>query len=95
MICEEKEKKQSTHNCRGAAERGTWLLTSVLCRTFNTGAPWNVPAGHGSANIEKVIAKYEKEAFEEQAKKLEQVKENKVPAEQPYTPPAGGKMQLM
>ncbi|KAK4540824.1 hypothetical protein LTR36_008901 [Oleoguttula mirabilis] len=53
---------------------------------FNTGAPWNVPAGHGSANIDKVIAKYEQEAFAENDRKLQQLRENKVPAEQPFEP---------
>lgn len=52
-------------------------------RQFNHGSPWNVGAGHGSINLEKVIEKYEKEAQEEQTKRLQQVRENKVPAEQP------------
>lgn len=52
-------------------------------RIFNTGAPWNVPAGHGSANIESVVAKYEKEAFEENEKKLQQLREGKIRREQP------------
>jgi len=53
-----------------------------------------VPAGHGYANIDKVIAKYEQEAFEENERKLQQLRENKVPCEQPFdplvkAPPAG------
>lgn len=55
-----------------------------LYRQFNVGAPWNVPAGHGSANIDAVIAKYEKEAYEENERKLKQLRENKVPCEQPF-----------
>jgi hypothetical protein len=42
-----------------------------------------VPAGHGSANIDALIAKYEKESYEENEKKLQQVRDNKVPVEQP------------
>jgi hypothetical protein len=45
-----------------------------------------VPAGHGSVNIDEVIAKYQKEAHEEQEKRLQQLKENKVPVEQPFEP---------
>ncbi|CAK4032039.1 Hypothetical predicted protein [Lecanosticta acicola] len=51
---------------------------------FNAGSPWNVPAGHGSADLSELIAKYEKEAYAENEKKLQQLKENKIPAEQPY-----------
>ncbi|EMC93245.1 hypothetical protein BAUCODRAFT_125121 [Baudoinia panamericana UAMH 10762] len=49
---------------------------------LNTGAPWNVPAGH-YANMDTVIAKYEKESFEAQERKLQQIRENNVPCEQP------------
>ena len=58
----------------------------LLRRQFNHGSPWNVPAGQGSANIDKVIAKYEQEAFSENEKKVQQLKENNVPAEQPFEP---------
>jgi len=47
-------------------------------------SPWNVVAGHGTANIDALVAKYQKEAYEDNEKKLQQVKENKVPYEQPY-----------
>ncbi|CZT17296.1 related to NADH-ubiquinone oxidoreductase 17.8 kDa subunit [Ramularia collo-cygni] len=50
---------------------------------FNHGSPWNVPAGQGSANLDVLIAKYEKEAFAAQEEKLQQLRENRVPAEQP------------
>ena len=55
-------------------------------RSFNTGSPWNVPAGHGNINLDEVIAKYEKEAYEEQEKRLQQLKENNVPVEKPVRP---------
>lgn len=53
---------------------------------FNTGSPWNVPAGHGGANIDHLIAKYEKEAFEQNERKHQEIKENRVPREQPVKP---------
>ena len=34
-------------------------------------------------NIDRAIEKYEKEAFEAQEKKLQQMRDNKIPAEQP------------
>lgn len=43
-----------------------------------------MPAGHGSANLDNLIAKYEKEAYEENAKKLQQLKDNNVPVEKPF-----------
>ncbi|KAF1346884.1 hypothetical protein BDV97DRAFT_299932 [Delphinella strobiligena] len=51
---------------------------------LNTGAPWNVPAG-SRANVDHAIAKYEKENFAENEKKLQQLRDNDVPAEKPYT----------
>jgi hypothetical protein len=60
------------------------LLTLRLSRQFDTGSPWNVSAGQGSINIDKVIEKYQKEADEVQEKKLQQIRENKVPVEQPH-----------
>ena len=61
-------------------------MADYSCRQFNTGSPWNVPAGHGRVNIDEVINKYEKEAYEEQEKKLQQLKENNVPREKPVEP---------
>jgi hypothetical protein len=55
-------------------------------RIFNTGSPWNVPAGQGGANIDHLIAKYEKEAFEQNERKHQEIKENRVPREQPLKP---------
>ncbi|KAF7189813.1 NADH-ubiquinone oxidoreductase 17.8 kDa subunit, mitochondrial [Pseudocercospora fuligena] len=49
----------------------------------NASSPWNVRAGHGSADMSELIAKYEKEHAEIDALKLQQLKENKVPREQP------------
>ncbi|XTI95699.1 hypothetical protein V2W45_1182145, partial [Cenococcum geophilum] len=50
---------------------------------MNVGSPYNVPAG-SSVNLDKVIAKYEKEHYEDQAKKLKQLRDGTLPAEQPF-----------
>jgi len=43
-------------------------------RAFNTGSPFSVPAG-SVANIDKVIAHYEKKNYEEQASKVQAAKD--------------------
>lgn len=62
------------------------MLTSMCNRQLNGGSPWNVPAGSGYTNIDHVVEKYQKEANEAQERKLQQLRENKVPAEQPLEP---------
>ena len=37
-------------------------------------------------NLDKVIEKYQRENYEEHERKLQQLRENKVPVEQPYEP---------
>jgi hypothetical protein len=54
---------------------------------MNVGSPYNVPAG-STVNLDKVIAKYEKEHYEDQAKKLKQLLDGTLPAEQPAENPA-------
>lgn len=44
-----------------------------------------MPAGHGGANLDHLIAKYEKEAFEQNERKLQEVRENRVPREKPVS----------
>ncbi|KAL8723815.1 MAG: hypothetical protein Q9181_007175 [Wetmoreana brouardii] len=46
---------------------GLVWLTSSLFRVFNTGSPYNVPAGHG-ANLDELIAHYKKKNAEQDAK---------------------------
>jgi hypothetical protein len=41
---------------------------------FNVGSPYNVPAGSG-VNLEKLIAKYEKENYEAEEAKLQALKD--------------------
>ncbi len=36
------------------------MSTNFACRIFNTGSPYNVSAGQGGANLEKLVAHYEK-----------------------------------
>ena len=45
-----------------------------------------MPAGQGGANIDHLIAKYEKEAYEQNERRHQEIKENRVPREQPLTP---------
>ncbi|KAK5117653.1 hypothetical protein LTR62_005076 [Meristemomyces frigidus] len=65
------------------SQQGPRVVDLRFPEAFNIGSPWNVPAGQGGANIEHVIAKYRQEAYEENEKKLQQIRENNVPAEQP------------
>lgn len=58
-------------------------------RVINGGSPWNVPAGHGSANIDQVIAKYQKENYEANERKHKALQNNEIRSEKPYQPPAG------
>lgn len=51
-----------------------------------------MPAGHG-ANIDHAIAKYQKEAYEDQERKLKALRENNIPDEKPYQRPAGSLAQ--
>lgn len=60
------------------------MLTDHRNRQLNVGSPWNVPAGHGFANMDELIKKYETENFAENEKKLQQLRDNKVPVEQPF-----------
>ncbi len=47
------------------------------CRVFNTGSPYNVPAGHRARNIGELVAHYEKLNAEEEEKKLNDLEERK------------------
>lgn len=48
-----------------------------MTRTFNTGSPWNVPAGH-YANIDRLVEHYRKECFEDNERKLADLREGRV-----------------
>ena len=48
------------------------LIDAPRSRVFNTGSPYNVPAGH-SANLEEVIAHYTKLNKERQEAQLRKV----------------------
>lgn len=48
------------------------------CRVFNTGSPWNVPAGQGGANLDALIAHYKKKNAEHDEKVLKKLRENEL-----------------
>ncbi|KAF2806662.1 uncharacterized protein BDZ99DRAFT_500758 [Mytilinidion resinicola] len=52
----------------------------IFNRIFNVGSPYNVPAG-SSVNLDKLIAKYEKESYEAQEAKLQALKDGTLPVE--------------
>ena len=60
---------------------------------MNSGSPYNVPAGHGSANIDREIAKYQQEAYDENDRKLQALRDNNIKAEKPYQAPASNLAQ--
>ena len=49
---------------------------------MNQGSPWNVPAGH-SANLDAVIEHYKKKNYEENERKLQELRDGTLKAEQP------------
>ncbi|KAF2465032.1 uncharacterized protein BDR25DRAFT_306888 [Lindgomyces ingoldianus] len=49
---------------------------------FNVGSPYNVPAG-SQANISHAIEKYRKDAFEDNERKLQALREGTIKGEQP------------
>lgn len=58
---------------------------------MNQGSPFNVPAGQVN-NMEKVIEKYKKEAYEDNERKRQALRDNEIKSEQPwerYSDPAG------
>lgn len=44
-------------------------------RIFNTGSPYNVPAGQGGGNLTALIAYYEKKNAEHDAAKMKELRE--------------------
>ncbi|TKX25576.1 NADH-ubiquinone oxidoreductase-like protein 3 [Elsinoe australis] len=53
---------------------------------MNTGSPFNVPAGHGSGNIDAAIAKFEKQNYEENERKVQNLRDNNIRGEKPLQP---------
>jgi hypothetical protein len=50
---------------------------------MNVGSPYNVPAG-SQVNMDKVIEKYKKIAYEDNERKLEALRNNEIKSEQPF-----------
>jgi len=42
---------------------------------FHVGSPYNVSAGHGSANIDHLVSHYREKAFKDEEEKQQKVKE--------------------
>lgn len=51
--------------------------TLTNSRIFNTGSPYNVPAGQGGANLDALIAHYEKINADHDAAKRKEMEEGK------------------
>ncbi|KAF2705340.1 hypothetical protein K504DRAFT_537405 [Pleomassaria siparia CBS 279.74] len=65
----------------------TWQQEHIEMRfpeIMNVGSPFNVVAG-SQVNMDKVIEKYQKLAYEDNEKKLEALRTNTIKGEQPYT----------
>jgi len=43
-------------------------------RAINGGSPYNVPAGHGSANLEHLVTFYKDKFIKEEREKIEKLK---------------------
>jgi len=43
-------------------------------RAINGGSPYNVPAGHGSANLEHLVTFYKDKFIKEESEKIEKLK---------------------
>ncbi|KAI9819572.1 MAG: hypothetical protein M1827_007022 [Pycnora praestabilis] len=50
--------------------RGSGTVDLRFPEIFNTGCPYNVPAGHGGANLDRLIAHYEKKNAEAEEAKI-------------------------
>lgn len=61
-------------------EKGQWLTTR---RLLNVGSPYNVPAG-SQVQLDKVIEKYKKLAYEDNERKLEALRNDEIKGEQPF-----------
>ncbi|KAF2874892.1 hypothetical protein BDV95DRAFT_626492 [Massariosphaeria phaeospora] len=57
---------------------------------MNVGSPYNVVAGQ-QVNMDKVIAKFKKEAYEDNERKLEALRNNQIKSEQPFERYTGGR----
>ena len=55
-------------------EKSGTLICFLICRAINGGSPYNVPAGHGSANLEHLVAFYKEKFIKEETEKIEKLK---------------------
>ena len=82
MICERRG-YCAWMNALHTSEIRTSDPSLTAARIMNQGSPYNVPAGSQNS-MEKVIAKYRKEAAEDNERKLEASRNNTVVGEQPF-----------
>jgi hypothetical protein len=52
------------------SEKGTMHVDLRFPEIFNTGSPYNVPAGHRARNLEELVAHYEKKNADEDERRL-------------------------
>jgi len=57
------------------SSKGSSNVTMKFPEIFNTGSPFNVPAGQGGANLDKLVAHYEKVNADEEARKVKALAE--------------------
>lgn len=63
-----------------------WKSQANEYRIMNVGSPYNVPAG-SQVQMDKVIEKYKKLAYEDNERKLEKLRNNDISSETPVTGP--------
>jgi len=63
-----------------------WKSQANKYRIMNVGSPYNVPAG-SQVQMDKVIEKYKKLAYEDNERKLEKLRNNDISSETPVTGP--------
>jgi len=59
------------------SDKGSSHIDLRFPEIFNTGAPWNVPAGHGPRNIDQLVAHYEKKNAEAEEAKLKRLNDQR------------------
>lgn len=48
----------------------------MLSRTLNAGSPWNVSAGHGTADLSALVKFYDEEHKQQEVERIQRLKKN-------------------
>lgn len=56
-----------------AKKRDSTLLTIISDRLINSGAPWNVPAGHRGRNLGELTEHFRQQHIEEEERKIKKL----------------------